>query len=108
MSKQPKDKPKDNPGTEIAEVLGPISADGDGIRQALFDEVNLLRAGRVTTGHARALANLVRALLEVARLEIRQRRALEKAVKDRALATDVETEDNGDTKTTDTKVDSQS
>lgn len=52
--------------------LPPIERTAEGLRDALFDELNLLRAGDATTGHARALANVARLILESARLEIQE------------------------------------
>ena len=42
----------------------------EGLRQALFDELNLLRAGRTTTWKARATALLARQILHAAQLEL--------------------------------------
>lgn len=71
---------------QLSEVLPPVEQNAEGIRQALFEEINLLRSGKVSTSHARALANLCRCLLDAAKLEIRHRKLLEKPVgKGRAL-----------------------
>lgn len=63
-----------NPETAVA--LPPIKRTADGLRDALFDEIDLLRAGKVTTAHARSLANLVRQAIDFARLELQHRRLL--------------------------------
>lgn len=52
--------------------LPAIERTAEGLRDALFDELNLLRSGEATTGHARALANIARLILESARLEIQE------------------------------------
>jgi len=57
--------------------LPAIEKTGVGLRDALFDEINLLRAGRVSTEHARALANLVKNVLDAARLDLQYRKTLE-------------------------------
>jgi len=54
-----------------AEELPPVERTAEGLRDALFDELNLLRAGKATTGHARAVANVARLIIECARLEIK-------------------------------------
>lgn len=51
-------------------VLDPVERTSEGIRDALFDELNLLRAGRVDALHARTVANLCRTIIEAARLEL--------------------------------------
>jgi hypothetical protein len=56
----------------VAKVLPAIERTAEGLRDALFDELNLLRSGEATTGHARALANIARLILESARLEIQE------------------------------------
>lgn len=70
---------KPDANTETLIALGPISRTADGLRDALFDEIDLLRAGKTTTVHARALANLVRQILDFARLELQHKKALEAA-----------------------------
>jgi hypothetical protein len=54
----------------VAKVLPPIERSAEGLRDALFDELNLLRTGEATTAHARALANVARLIIETARLEL--------------------------------------
>lgn len=61
--------------------LPPIERSAEGLRDALFDELNLLRGGECTTSHARALANVARLILETARLEIQQMKTLKSAAK---------------------------
>lgn len=58
-------------------AMEPIPKTGAGLRDALFDEINMLRAGKVSTEHARALANLVRQVLDAARLDLQYRKAIE-------------------------------
>ena len=54
-----------------------VERTAEGLRDALFDELNLLRAGEATTIHARALANIARLILECARLEVQQMKTIE-------------------------------
>lgn len=48
--------------------LPEIPKTAEGLRDALFDEINWLRQGRVDVTHARSLANLVRQCIDAARL----------------------------------------
>lgn len=54
----------------VAKVLPPVERSAEGLRDALFDELNLLRTGEATTAHARAMANVARLIIESARLEL--------------------------------------
>lgn len=62
-----------------AKILLPIERSAEGLRDALFDELNLLRTGEATTNHARALANIARLIVETARLEVQQLKAVQQA-----------------------------
>lgn len=64
-----------------ATPLPKIERTAEGLRDALFDELNLLRTGEATTNHARALANVARLILECARLEVQQMKTLQSAAK---------------------------
>ena len=64
--------PKDKQALSIMKPLPPVERTAEGLRDALFDELNLLRSGEATTSHARALANVARLVLESARLEIQE------------------------------------
>jgi hypothetical protein len=57
--------------------LPAVERTAEGLRDALFDELNLLRSGEATTSHARALASVARLVLESARLEIEQIKQLQ-------------------------------
>ena len=57
---------------KVSKPLPPIERTAEGLRDALFDELNQLRSGECTTAHARALANVARLILETARLEFQQ------------------------------------
>lgn len=59
--------------------LPAIERTAEGLRDALFDELNLLRSGEATTGHARALANIARLILEAARMELQEIRQIQSA-----------------------------
>lgn len=61
---------------DIAVVLPPIERSARGLRDAIFDEIDLLRAGTATPGHARALANLIRQCIDAARLDLQHRRSM--------------------------------
>lgn len=56
--------------SETPPPLPPVKRTAEGIRDALFDELNLLRAGKVSTSHARAVSNLARNIIEAAKLEL--------------------------------------
>lgn len=60
----------------LAPKLPPVERTAEGVRDALFDELNMLRAGQVTTAHARAVAQLARQIVEAARLELFHRQQL--------------------------------
>jgi len=70
---------KDKQALSISKPLPPVERTAEGLRDALFDELNLLRSGEATTSHARALANVARLVLESARLEIEQIKKLQEA-----------------------------
>lgn len=63
---------KEKQALSISRPLSPVERTAEGLRDALFDELNLLRSGEATTSHARALANIARLVLESARLEIHE------------------------------------
>lgn len=64
-----------------ARPLPAVERTAEGLRDALFDELNLLRAGEATAAHARALANVARLIIECARLEIQQVKTIQQAAK---------------------------
>lgn len=57
-------------------ILPPIERTARGLRDAIFDEIDGLRAGKVTPGHARAMANLIRQCIDAARLDLQHRRMM--------------------------------
>lgn len=63
----------------VAKVLLPVERSAEGLRDALFDELNLLRTGEATTAHARALANVARLIIETARLELQTLKEIKRA-----------------------------
>jgi hypothetical protein len=63
----------------VSKVLPIVERSAEGLRDALFDELNLLRTGETTTNHARALANVARLILECARLEVQQLKTVQQA-----------------------------
>ncbi len=69
----------------VSKVLPPIERTAEGLRDALFDELNLLRTGETTTAHARALANVARLIIDTARLELQHVKALMEADKSMRL-----------------------
>jgi hypothetical protein len=62
--------------TDITVTLPPIERSAKGLRDAIFDEIDGLRAGTVTPGHARALANCIRQCIDAARLDLQHRRTM--------------------------------
>jgi hypothetical protein len=71
----------------VAKVLPAVERSAEGLRDALFDELNLLRSGEATTGHARALCNVARLIVETARLEVQQLKEVRQAAKSLRLGT---------------------
>lgn len=61
---------------DIAVVLPAIERSARGLRDAIFDEIDCLRAGTVTPGHARAVANLIRQCIDAARLDLQHRKSM--------------------------------
>lgn len=70
-----------NQALSISRPLPAVERTAEGLRDALFDELNLLRSGEATTSHARALANIARLVLESARLEVEEIRRMHEAGK---------------------------
>jgi hypothetical protein len=56
--------------SEIDIILPPIERSALGLRDAIFDEIDALGAGKVTPRHAREIANLVRQCIDAARLDL--------------------------------------
>jgi hypothetical protein len=69
-------KPRTPEVVSLAPKLPPVQRSAEGVRDALFDELNMLRAGQVGTAHARAVALLARQIIEAARLELFHQQAL--------------------------------
>jgi hypothetical protein len=57
-------------------ALPPIPKTAEGLRDALFDELNALRAGKSNPQHARAVANLSRQVIESIRVQVQAQRLL--------------------------------
>ena len=55
---------------KIDTICEPQSKDFDGLRNILFDELNLLRQGKVTVGRARTVSQLSRRIIEAATLDL--------------------------------------
>lgn len=55
---------------EAAETLGPIVRSSQGLREALIDEIDKLRAGMTTPTRANALARLSEGVLRSIELEL--------------------------------------
>lgn len=62
----------------------------EGLRDALFDEINLLRADKTTTQKARALAQMAREIIDSVRVQIQYARLLksDKSIKELQLGTE--------------------
>ncbi len=73
----------------VAKVLPPVERSAEGLRDALFDELNLLRTGEATTAHARALANVARLIIETARLELQAIQEVRRSTESLKLGSDV-------------------
>lgn len=54
----------------------PVTKDFDGLREMLFEEINLLRAGRVSNSRARIVSNLAKRIIEAATLDLFAQRML--------------------------------
>lgn len=72
---------KSKEALSISRPLPSVERTAEGLRDALFDELNLLRSGEATTAHARALANVARLVLESARLELQEIQRMREAGK---------------------------
>lgn len=60
----------------VASKLPPVPKTAEGVRDALFDALNGLRAGTLPVADARCIAVLSRYVIEAARLELVHRNAL--------------------------------
>ena len=58
------------------EYLKPIPKTAEGLRDALFEEINLLRAGKTTPQKARVVANLASQIIDSMRVQIQHGRML--------------------------------
>lgn len=58
------------------EYLKPIPKTAEGLRDALFEEINLLRAGKSTPQKARVVANLASQIIDSMRVQIQHGRML--------------------------------
>jgi len=76
-SKQPQRAPFD-PDSRAPD-LPPVIRHAEGVRDALFDELDLLRANKVTTRHGRTVALLAKQIIDSARLEIAEQNKLKNA-----------------------------
>lgn len=61
---------------ELAALQKPVPKTAMGLRDALFDEINLLRAGKSSPQKARIVAQLAHRLIEATRMEIAHTRNL--------------------------------
>lgn len=83
-------KPEPSALVPISKILPPVERSAEGLRDALFDELNLLRTGETTTAHARALANIARLIIETARLELQTLKEIKRANESLKLGSDVD------------------
>ena len=65
-----------NSNAEVTTKLPRVIRTAEGLREALFDEIDALRANEITVGHARAFASLVKRILSVAKMELQHKKAL--------------------------------
>lgn len=54
----------------MADLLPPVAATSEGLRDALFDEINGLRAGTTTVQRAKAIALLAARVIESIRAQV--------------------------------------
>lgn len=47
-----------------------VKADFDGLREMLFEEINLLRTNQISTSRARVVSNLAKRIIEAATLDL--------------------------------------
>lgn len=65
-----KEETKETTLTVPIQRLPPVAKTLEGLRDALFDELNLLRQGKTTTSKSRAVAILSKRILEAAMVEL--------------------------------------
>lgn len=53
--------------------MKPVRKNAEGLRDALFDEINLMRAGTGDWRRAQAIANLASLVIDAARVEIQSK-----------------------------------
>ena len=54
----------------VSLILPAVERTAEGLRDALFDELNALRAGKVDTRHARTISLLAKQIIDAAHLEL--------------------------------------
>lgn len=65
--------------------LPPVPKTAEGLRDALFDELNRLRDGTTSPQHARAVCNVARQVIESIRVEVQAGRLLKELKKQKPL-----------------------
>ena len=58
------------------EVLPDVPKTAEGLRDALFDEINLLRQNKTTPNRARAISQLARDVIDSIRVQIQHQRLM--------------------------------
>ncbi len=60
----------------MAKEIRPVPKTTEGLRDALFEEINLLRANKTTPNRARALSQLARDVIDSIRVQIQYQRLI--------------------------------
>jgi hypothetical protein len=71
--------------TEVIENKVQYAKTTEGLRDLLFDEIQLLRAGKIDNTRARATANLARQIIESVRVQVQFKRVLNDSKKHTSL-----------------------
>lgn len=66
-------------------TLAPVPRTAEGLRDALFDEINLLRAGKGNLARARALSQLARQVIDSLRVQVQFQRELKRGKESPAI-----------------------
>lgn len=62
--------------SEVGQFLAPVPKTAEGLRDALFDEINALRAGTTSPQKARTISLLASHIIDSIRVQIQQGRLL--------------------------------
>lgn len=65
--------------------LPPVPKTAEGLRDALFDELNRLRDGSTSPQHARAVCNVARQVIESIRVQVQAQRLIKEMKKQKPV-----------------------